>query len=70
MNIVLQGSCAIWFNLHRNGEGNVNTRHAACPVLVGSKWGKLDVFILNDVTSGSLGIMWSSSHNTLLLIQT
>lgn len=33
-----KGSCAIWFNLHRNGEGNVNTRHAACPVLVGSKW--------------------------------
>ncbi|GMS90592.1 hypothetical protein PENTCL1PPCAC_12767, partial [Pristionchus entomophagus] len=27
-----------WYNLHRNGEGDARTRHAACPVLVGIKW--------------------------------
>jgi prolyl 4-hydroxylase len=33
-----KGSCALWYNLLRNGEGDYNTRHAACPVLIGSKW--------------------------------
>ncbi|GAB1610055.1 prolyl 4-hydroxylase subunit alpha-1-like isoform X1 [Argonauta hians] len=33
-----KGAAAFWYNLHRNGEGIFNTRHAACPVLVGSKW--------------------------------
>ena len=33
-----KGSAAFWFNLHRNGEGDYRTRHAACPVLTGSKW--------------------------------
>ena len=35
-----KGSAAFWYNLHLNGEGNELTRHAACPVLSGSKWGK------------------------------
>ena len=35
-----KGSAAFWYNLHPNGEGNELTRHAACPVLSGSKWGK------------------------------
>jgi len=35
----LQGACVIWYNLLKNGDGDVSTRHAACPVLVGSKWG-------------------------------
>jgi hypothetical protein len=30
-----------WYNLHRNGEGDDLTRHAACPVLAGTKWGKI-----------------------------
>ena len=30
-----------WYNLFKSGEGDYRTRHAACPVLVGSKWGKL-----------------------------
>lgn len=41
LNVALwpqKGSAAFWYNLHLNGEGNVNTRHAACPVLTGSKW--------------------------------
>ncbi|XP_065651339.1 prolyl 4-hydroxylase subunit alpha-1 isoform X1 [Hydra vulgaris] len=33
-----KGDAVFWFNLKRNGKGNPNTRHAACPVLVGQKW--------------------------------
>jgi len=33
-----KGSAAFWYNLIPNGEGNEKTRHAACPVLSGSKW--------------------------------
>uniref|UniRef100_A0A1B6CXX7 procollagen-proline 4-dioxygenase n=1 Tax=Clastoptera arizonana TaxID=38151 RepID=A0A1B6CXX7_9HEMI len=33
-----KGTAAFWFNLHSNGEGDYLTRHAACPVLAGSKW--------------------------------
>lgn len=34
-----KGSAAVWMNLRPNGEGDLRTRHAACPVLTGSKWG-------------------------------
>ncbi|CAB3409489.1 unnamed protein product [Caenorhabditis bovis] len=27
-----------WYNLRRSGEGDLRTRHAACPVLLGVKW--------------------------------
>ncbi|KJH44694.1 oxidoreductase, 2OG-Fe(II) oxygenase family protein [Dictyocaulus viviparus] len=27
-----------WYNLHKFGDGDTRTRHAACPVLVGIKW--------------------------------
>uniref|UniRef100_A0A915KVB8 Fe2OG dioxygenase domain-containing protein n=1 Tax=Romanomermis culicivorax TaxID=13658 RepID=A0A915KVB8_ROMCU len=27
-----------WFNLLKSGEGDMTTRHAACPVLIGTKW--------------------------------
>ncbi|CAB3985217.1 prolyl 4-hydroxylase subunit alpha-1-like [Paramuricea clavata] len=33
-----KGDGVFWYNLLKNGKGNQNTRHAACPVLVGSKW--------------------------------
>eukprot|EP00731_Ephydatia_muelleri_P003865 Em0002g41a len=33
-----KGDAAYWLNLKRSGEGDLRTRHAACPVLVGSKW--------------------------------
>ncbi len=33
-----RGDAAFWWNLKRSGEGDLRTRHAACPVLVGSKW--------------------------------
>lgn len=35
-----KGTAAFWFNLLPNGNGDYLTRHAACPVLTGSKWGK------------------------------
>lgn len=34
-----KGAAAFWFNLYSSGEGNYLTRHAACPVLAGTKWG-------------------------------
>ncbi|XP_056140486.1 prolyl 4-hydroxylase subunit alpha-2-like isoform X2 [Lampris incognitus] len=33
-----KGTAVFWYNLFKNGEGDYRTRHAACPVLVGSKW--------------------------------
>ncbi|XP_059621208.1 prolyl 4-hydroxylase subunit alpha-1-like isoform X1 [Phlebotomus argentipes] len=33
-----KGTAAFWFNLFASGEGDYQTRHAACPVLAGSKW--------------------------------
>ncbi|CAH0406899.1 unnamed protein product [Chilo suppressalis] len=34
----IKGAAAFWLNLHPSGEGDLATRHAACPVLRGSKW--------------------------------
>uniref|UniRef100_A0A3B1JQN5 procollagen-proline 4-dioxygenase n=1 Tax=Astyanax mexicanus TaxID=7994 RepID=A0A3B1JQN5_ASTMX len=33
-----KGTAVFWYNLFRSGEGDYRTRHAACPVLIGSKW--------------------------------
>uniref|UniRef100_A0A336MJ28 procollagen-proline 4-dioxygenase n=2 Tax=Culicoides sonorensis TaxID=179676 RepID=A0A336MJ28_CULSO len=33
-----KGTAAFWFNLFADGEGDYLTRHAACPVLAGTKW--------------------------------
>ncbi|KAI4458945.1 prolyl 4-hydroxylase alpha subunit [Holotrichia oblita] len=33
-----KGAAAFWYNLHSSGDGDKHTRHAACPVLAGSKW--------------------------------
>ena len=38
---LIQGSALYWWNLKKSGEGDYSTRHAGCPVLVGSKWGNL-----------------------------
>lgn len=35
-----QGTAVFWYNLFASGEGDYSTRHAACPVLVGNKWGE------------------------------
>ncbi|XP_068600234.1 prolyl 4-hydroxylase subunit alpha-2-like isoform X2 [Brachionichthys hirsutus] len=33
-----KGTAVFWYNLFKSGEGDYRTRHAACPVLIGSKW--------------------------------
>ena len=33
-----KGAGVVWYNLLRNGEGDVRTKHAGCPVLLGEKW--------------------------------
>ena len=35
-----QGSAAFWYNLKQNGDPDMRTIHAGCPVLIGDKWGK------------------------------
>lgn len=40
MNL-FQGDAVFWYNLRRSGAGDSSTRHAACPVIVGSKWGRV-----------------------------
>ncbi|KAG9348503.1 hypothetical protein JZ751_002239 [Albula glossodonta] len=35
---VMENAALFWWNLHRNGQGNGDTLHAGCPVLVGDKW--------------------------------
>lgn len=35
-----QNAALFWWNLHKSGEGDGDTLHAGCPVLVGDKWGK------------------------------
>ncbi|XP_017131111.1 prolyl 4-hydroxylase subunit alpha-1 [Drosophila elegans] len=32
------GTALFWYNLHTDGNGDPSTLHAACPVIVGSKW--------------------------------
>ncbi|XP_035814038.2 prolyl 4-hydroxylase subunit alpha-1-like [Amphiprion ocellaris] len=34
----IKGTAVFWYNLYSSGKGDNRTRHAACPVLVGSKW--------------------------------
>ncbi len=36
----VKGAAIFWYNLYRNGEGIIDTVHGACPVKIGSKWGK------------------------------
>lgn len=43
-----KGSAAFWYNLHANGEGNLATLHASCPVLIGFKWRKWVICITNQ----------------------
>jgi hypothetical protein len=39
----VRGGAAFWYNLKRNGLGNPDTLHGACPVLLGHKWGEFYV---------------------------
>jgi len=33
-----KNDAVFWHNLYKNGDGDLSTRHAACPVLAGIKW--------------------------------
>lgn len=46
MHFSPQGTAVFWYNLFASGEGDYSTRHAACPVLVGNKWGKYFLYSL------------------------
>ncbi|XP_041376872.1 prolyl 4-hydroxylase subunit alpha-1-like [Gigantopelta aegis] len=35
---VTKGSAAFWYNLKQNGDPDMRTIHAGCPVLIGDKW--------------------------------
>uniref|UniRef100_A0A672YF43 Prolyl 4-hydroxylase, alpha polypeptide III n=1 Tax=Sphaeramia orbicularis TaxID=375764 RepID=A0A672YF43_9TELE len=35
---VVEKAAIFWWNLHRNGQGDMDTLHAGCPVLIGDKW--------------------------------
>nr|XP_043887301.1 prolyl 4-hydroxylase subunit alpha-3 isoform X1 [Solea senegalensis] len=35
---VVEKAAIFWWNLHRNGQGDFDTLHAGCPVLIGDKW--------------------------------
>ncbi|XP_029028312.1 prolyl 4-hydroxylase subunit alpha-3 isoform X2 [Betta splendens] len=35
---VVEKAAIFWWNLRRNGQGDVDTLHAGCPVLIGDKW--------------------------------
>ncbi len=36
--VLLQNDALFWYNLHRDGQPDLLTRHAGCPVLMGDKW--------------------------------
>ncbi|TNN33597.1 Prolyl 4-hydroxylase subunit alpha-3 [Liparis tanakae] len=40
---VTEKAAIFWWNLHRNGQGDADTLHAGCPVLIGDKWVPSDV---------------------------
>ena len=60
-----KGSAAFWYNLHRSGEGDYDTRHAACPVLVGSKWGQLASCPVDSPRARWMTSTRPGSHRTL-----
>ncbi|XP_056297945.1 LOW QUALITY PROTEIN: prolyl 4-hydroxylase subunit alpha-3 [Pseudoliparis swirei] len=35
---VMEKAAIFWWNLRRNGQGDADTLHAGCPVLIGDKW--------------------------------
>ncbi|XP_041438720.1 prolyl 4-hydroxylase subunit alpha-3 [Xenopus laevis] len=35
---VVKNTAVFWWNLRRNGQGDEDTLHAGCPVIIGNKW--------------------------------
>uniref|UniRef100_W8BV86 procollagen-proline 4-dioxygenase n=2 Tax=Ceratitis capitata TaxID=7213 RepID=W8BV86_CERCA len=53
-----RGSVLFWHNLHRSEEPDYRTRHAACPVLKGSKWiGNIWVRVRNQDRERPCGLL-------------
>lgn len=52
-----KGSAAFWYNFHTSGKGDLSTLHAACPVLVGSKWGKFYFVELSKTSYTSIRLL-------------
>ena len=42
-----EGAAVFWYNVHDTGEPDRLTLHGACPVLYGSKWGKIMATVTN-----------------------
>ena len=42
----VRGAGLFWYNLRRSSACDFRTLHAACPVLLGEKWGVSSVFII------------------------
>ncbi|EDW39334.1 GL13469 [Drosophila persimilis] len=38
-----KGAVLMWYNLDHKGQGMEKTIHSACPVVVGSRWGKINL---------------------------
>jgi prolyl 4-hydroxylase len=43
-----KGSAVFWYNLYASGRGDNRTKHASCPVLIGSKWGKFWLIYIKE----------------------
>lgn len=44
-----KGTALFWWNLHSSGVGDLRTKHAGCPVLVGNKWGLIIIEMIDDM---------------------
>ena len=49
----LQGDATFWWNLKQSGDGDMTTRHAGCPVLVGTKWGETSCTVSETIAHHS-----------------
>jgi len=43
-----KGSALLWYNLHNSGDMNLKTLHSACPVISGSKYGRITTFVYSE----------------------
>ncbi|XP_021098948.1 prolyl 4-hydroxylase subunit alpha-3 isoform X4 [Heterocephalus glaber] len=64
---VVKNAALFWWNLHRSGEGDGDTLHAGCPVLVGDKWGML-LHLLHAFIQGCWSLLDSRVLSSFVLI--
>ena len=62
----VEGSAVFWYNLFDSGDPDRLTLHGACPVLYGTKWGKLDFYLFMSSEASSLTYFFVDSMSTLL----